>query len=376
MTHSACAAVLGAATEKLVELGKLKPGQTVLDLACGEGPVAWLAASRVRPGGRVVGVDQSEEALQVARRLVASASVSEIELQVGRAEALAFPDATFDVVFCQLGLELCESPARVLDEIMRVLKPGGRVVVMTLGAKERNRFLSLPYEALCATPRAATAPIASIDRYFQLGAPETLESLFQGAGLMEVRCQAVGVMLEVSNPEGLWQVAASLTGWPAADYALVSGYLERALPDAARLSMEVVLGLAVKPLDPSQAARPRSFDELVSAARLRVREITPFEARRAARSKDTIFLDIRENEELAAGTLPKAVHVPRGLLEALAPERLASRLTGIIVYSEDGRRSALAALRLQDLGYQNVWNLHGGFRAWKSNAYPVDRPAA
>ncbi len=376
MNHSACSAILGAATEKLVELGKLRPGQTVLDLACGEGPVAWLAAPRVRPGGRVVGVDQSEQALQVARNLVASAGVSEIELQVGRAEALEFPDETFDAVFCKFGLELCESPAHVLDEITRVLKPGGRVAVMTLGSKERNRFLTLPYEALYAAQRPAASPIASIDRYFQISAPETLESLFQGAGLIEARCQAVGVMLEVTNPAGLWQVAASFTGWPAADYALASAHLERELSGAAKLSMEVMLGLAVKPLDPRQTARPRSFEELVSATRLRVREITPFEARRAARSKDTIFLDIREKEELAAGTLPNAVHVPRGLLEALAPERLANRLTGIIVYSDDGRRSALAALRLQDLGYQNVWNLHGGFRAWKSNAYPVDRPPA
>lgn len=372
MRHSACAAILGAATEKLVELGKLRPGQTVLDLACGEGPVAWLAAPRVRPGGRVIGVDRSEEALRAARSLVASAGVAEIELQVGQAEALDFADATFDVVFCQLGLEMCESPARVLDEITRVLKPGGRMVVMALGTRERNRFLTLPYEALAAASR----PISAIDSYFQIGAPETLDALFQGAGLVEVRCQAVGVMLEVTNPESLWQVAASFTGWPEGEYASASAYLERALKDTTTLSMEVVLGLAVKPVDPDQAARPRSFDDLVSSARLRVREITPFEARRAARTKSTVFLDVREQEELAAGTLPSAVHVPRGLLELQAGERLPDLLTGIIVYSEDGRRSALAALRLQDLGYQNVWNLHGGFRAWKSSSYPIDRPAA
>lgn len=372
MTLSACAAILGAATEKLVELGKLKPGQTVLDLACGEGPVAWLVAPRVRPGGRVIGIDQSEEALQTARRVVESTGVSEIELRVGRAEALDFANETFDAVFCQFGLEMCASPGRVLDEIVRVLKPGGRVAVMTLGARDRNRFLTLPYEAL----RAAQRPLAAIDRHFQLGAPETLESLFQGAGLLEAKCQAVGVMLEVTSAEGLWQVAASLTGWPAGEYAPAAGYLERALRETSKLSMEVVLGLAVKPLDPAEAARPRSFDDLVSSSRLRIREITPFEARRAARAKGTIFLDIREPEELAGGVLPGAVHVPRGLLEALAPQRLPDLLTGIIVYSEDGRRSALAALRLQDLGYQNVWNLHGGFRAWKSNAYPVDRPAA
>jgi rhodanese-related sulfurtransferase len=370
MTHSACAAILSAATEKLVELGKLKPGQVVLDLACGEGPVAWLLAPRVRPGGRVVGVDPSEEAIATAQRLAETAGMHEIELHVGHAEALDFADETFDAVFCQLGLEQCDSPALVLDEITRVLKPGGRLAVMALGTRDRNRFLTLPYDAL----HAAGRPISPIDGYFQIGTAERLESLFNNAGLVEARCQAVGVMLEVSNPESLWQVATSVTGWPAEEYELAGGALAQALREGTKLSMEVLLGLAMKPVDPREAARPRSFDTLVSAVRLRVREITPFEARRAARAKNTVFLDIREREELAAGVLPSAVHVPRGLLELLAPERLPDPQTAIIVYSDDGRRSALAALRLQELGYQNVWNLHGGFRAWQSNAYPVDRP--
>jgi ubiquinone/menaquinone biosynthesis C-methylase UbiE/rhodanese-related sulfurtransferase len=370
MIHAACAAILGAATEKLVEFAKLRPGQTVLDLACGAGPVAWLAAPRVRPGGRVVSIDASEEAIQAARRLVESAGVSEVELRVGRAEALDFPDATFDAVLCQLGLEFCESPARVLDEIARVLKPGGCVAVMALGAKDRNRFLTLPYEALCAAQSRAP----SIDRYFQVGTAETLEEWFQGAGLMEARCQAVGVMLEVTNPESLWQVATSITGWPAGEYALASEHLARALRDTAKLSMEVVLGLAVKPVDPREAARPRSFDELVAATRLRVREITPFEARRAGKDKNLIFLDVREREEIGTGILPKAMHVPRGQMEMLVPQRTPDPKTPIIVYSDDGRRSVLAALRLQQLGYQNVWNLHGGFRAWHGNAYQIEHP--
>jgi rhodanese-related sulfurtransferase/protein-L-isoaspartate O-methyltransferase len=371
MGQSACAAILSAATEKLVELGKLKPGQAVLDLACGEAPVAWLVAPRVRPGGRVIAVDASEETLQAARRLLDSAGVTDIELQRGQAEALEFADETFDAVFCQLGLEMCESPARALQEMARVLKPGGRVIVMTLGARERNRFLTLPYEAL----RAAARPVADIDRCFQIGTAETLEALFQAAGLVEARCQAAGVMLEVSDPRSLWEVAASVAGWPAREYEIASASLEQALRADTKLSMEVVMGLAVKPMDPREAARPRTFDSLVAASRLRIREITPFEARRAARGKNTVFLDIREREELTAGILPSAVHVPRGMLELLAPQRLPDQQTTIIVYSDDGRRSALAALRLQELGYRNVWNLHGGFQSWRSSAYPVDRPA-
>lgn len=374
MMQPLCTAILSAATEKLVELGKLRPGHTVLDLACGEGPVAWLAALQVRPGGRVVGLDQSEAVLETAKRLAESEGMTEIELRVGRAEALDFPDATFDAVFCQLGLELCESPAHVLAEIARVLKPGGRVALMTLGARDRNEFLKLPYEAL----RAAQRPVAPLDRYFQISNAETLESLLKSAGLVESRCQNIGLRLEVSNHESLWQLAASIAGWPAGEYEFARDSLARALRDkagGASVSMEVLLALAIKPVDPREAVRPRSFDDLVTAARLRVRELTPFEARRTAKAKGTVFLDIREQEELGTGVLPNSVRVPRGLLEMLAPVRLPDPQTNIIVYGDDGRRSALAAQRLQELGYQNVWNLQGGFRAWLNNAYPVDRPA-
>ncbi|ACY16839.1 Rhodanese domain protein [Haliangium ochraceum DSM 14365] len=319
----------------------------------------------------MVGLDQSDEAIQAGRRLIDSLGVSDIELKVGSAEQLAFDDDTFDTVFCQLGLDVCAEPASVLREVVRVLKPGGRLAMLTLGSREKNQFLTLPYDAL----RAADRPVPSLDAHFQIRTATNLESLMQVAGLVDARCQTVGIMLDIANSKSLWDVAASVTGWSPDEYEHVREGLDRAcatVASGAKVSMEMLLSLAVKPIDPSEAARPRSFDSLVATTRSRIREVTPFEARRNARENDVVFLDVREEDELDAGTLPKAMHLPRGLLEIQASQQLPNPERSIIVYSASGRRSALAALRLQELGYKNVWSLYGGFRAWQGNAYPVE----
>ncbi|MCA8909796.1 MAG: methyltransferase domain-containing protein [Rhodospirillaceae bacterium] len=100
------------------------PGHAVLDVACGTGALAVAAAGRVGPGGRVVGLDANPQMLAVAR-----AKPVAVTWQEGRAEALPFEDASFDAVVSQFGLMFFDDPALALREMMRVLKPGGRLAV-------------------------------------------------------------------------------------------------------------------------------------------------------------------------------------------------------------------------------------------------------
>jgi ubiquinone/menaquinone biosynthesis C-methylase UbiE len=110
----------------LLEAAALQPGQRVLDVACGTGLVARLAAERVGPGGSVTGLDPSSDMIEAAR----TASPSAINWHVGDATSMPFPDETFDVVLCQLGLMFMQDRHAAAAEMLRVAAP---LVVNTPG---------------------------------------------------------------------------------------------------------------------------------------------------------------------------------------------------------------------------------------------------
>ena len=130
--------------EKVVELGRLKPGESVLDVGCGTGTLAIAAKRRVESTGRVCGIDASQEMIARARKKARKAGL-EIEFKNEVIEALSFTDAQFDAVLSTLMLHhlprgLREDGAR---EIRRILKPGGRVLVVDFGGTEQqNGFLA------------------------------------------------------------------------------------------------------------------------------------------------------------------------------------------------------------------------------------------
>lgn len=117
--------------EKTLDLAKLKPGESVLDIGCGTGTLAIVAKHRVSPAGRVYGVDASTEMLARASKKAKKAGV-EVMFKNGIVEGLPFPDGHFDVVFSTVMLHHLGRQARqeCAREVRRVLKPGGRVLVV------------------------------------------------------------------------------------------------------------------------------------------------------------------------------------------------------------------------------------------------------
>ncbi|MEO6602024.1 MAG: molybdopterin-synthase adenylyltransferase MoeB [Polyangiaceae bacterium] len=91
--------------------------------------------------------------------------------------------------------------------------------------------------------------------------------------------------------------------------------------------------------------------------------------------KPFTLVDVREKDEVRAGYIPGAVHVPRGFLEMQAEQKLPSKTDEIIVYCAGGTRSAFAAKTLSELGYENVTSANPGFVRWKDLKYPVEMPA-
>ncbi len=114
-------------------LGPIRAGESVLDLGCGAGFDAFIAAQLVGPAGRVVGIDLSPEMLAVARAGQAEAGFPEVEFREASVEALPFPDASFDVALSNGVLNLVPDKPAALREIFRVLRPGGRLQACDIG---------------------------------------------------------------------------------------------------------------------------------------------------------------------------------------------------------------------------------------------------
>lgn len=110
-------------------MGRLKPDEVVLDIGCGAGFDTLMAASQVGPSGRVIAVDMTEAMLQKARAGAQAAGLSNIEFRRGYAETLPVEDASIDVVISTGVINLCPDKMAVMQEIHRVLKPGGRIQV-------------------------------------------------------------------------------------------------------------------------------------------------------------------------------------------------------------------------------------------------------
>ena len=117
----------------VADAAEVGPGKSVLDVACGTGVLACAAADRVGPSGAVVGLDPSEEMLAVARR-----KDDTIEWLMGHAEAIPFPDESFEAVVSQFGLMFFENKAASLREMMRVLRPGGHLAVAVCDCLEHS----------------------------------------------------------------------------------------------------------------------------------------------------------------------------------------------------------------------------------------------
>jgi SAM-dependent methyltransferase len=108
-------------------LGDLRTGQTVLDLGSGAGLDAILAARRVGAGGRVIGVDMTEDMIRKAQRNATSLGLTNAEFRLADLERLPVDDDTVDVAITNGVFNLCPDKPRVLAEVFRVLRPAGRL---------------------------------------------------------------------------------------------------------------------------------------------------------------------------------------------------------------------------------------------------------
>jgi SAM-dependent methyltransferase len=111
-------------------LGRIHKGETVLDIGCGGGVDTFFAAVMVGPKGKAVGIDMIPEMLKRARKNLRQTNIKNATFQEATAEDLPFPDESFDVVISNGVFNLVPDKARGLAEVFRVLKPGGRLMIV------------------------------------------------------------------------------------------------------------------------------------------------------------------------------------------------------------------------------------------------------
>ena len=129
-----------------IELSGVRAGMTVLDLAGGTGDLTKAFAKRVGANGKVVLADINESMVRVGRdRLLDEGVGAQVEYAIANAEALAFPDNTFDVVTMAFGLRNVTHKDKALAEIARVLKPGGQAMILEF-SKVHQPLLSKMYD--------------------------------------------------------------------------------------------------------------------------------------------------------------------------------------------------------------------------------------
>jgi ubiquinone/menaquinone biosynthesis C-methylase UbiE len=225
-----------ALTARLLALASPRPGERVLELACGTGGVGIAAAELVGPIGEVVLSDVAPEMTAIAAaRARGLANVSARSLDLERIDE---PDDAFDVVLCREGLMFAVDPVAAAAELRRVLRPGGRVAVAVWGPRERNPWLAVVFDAVSAAVGAPVPP-PGIPGPFSLDDAGRLTDVLAAGGLDGVKVEEVAVPLRAGSFDEWFTRTSAIAGPLAARLA--------AMPEGPRAALRARLQDATAP---------------------------------------------------------------------------------------------------------------------------------
>lgn len=218
---------LGPQGEAIIEHLAPQGTQTILDIAAGTGEPGLRIAQKL-DGGKVVITDLAEGMLQVAVEKAARLGLTNVEFKEADANALPFADNSFDAVSCRLGYMFFPDMAQAASEMVRVLKPGGRIATTVWAEPEKNSFVTITMGTInkhIPTP----PPPPGAPGIFRCAQPGFVSDLFKAAGLKNVSERDVPCPMPVNGPEQFWEwqtevaapVVAALSGANAETVAKV-----------------------------------------------------------------------------------------------------------------------------------------------------------
>ena len=185
--------------EEAIAASQLKPGATILDVACGPGTLALKVASMA---SKVHGIDFSESMLAVFRRKIAEAGHRNIELHCGDAQALPYADATFDAAISLFGLMFFPDRSQGFAEIHRTLKPGGRVAITSWAPVDQSPAMQTMFGALRAIKPDLPQPQRSVTT---LENPERFMQEMEEAGFRNIEIRSVTKGFPVTTIPEFWE---------------------------------------------------------------------------------------------------------------------------------------------------------------------------
>jgi SAM-dependent methyltransferase len=198
-------------TERMLELTAPRPGERVLELACGPGSVGIAAAPLVGDDGEVVVSDVATEMTAIAAARAEARGLRNVTARDLDLEAIDEPDEAFDVVLCREAIMLVPDPDRAASEIRRVLRPGGRAAIAVWGPRDRNPWLAVVFRAI-GEQLGVPVPPPNVPGPFSLDDADTFASLLFGAGLSEVAVNEVMVPLRADSIQEWSSRVAALAG--------------------------------------------------------------------------------------------------------------------------------------------------------------------
>ena len=200
---------LAPAQRCLIELADAQPGEQVLDIACGTGLVTFPLAKAVGPTGAVAATDISQAMVDIVQERAQDSGLEWVRSVRTDAEDLTmFKDNQFDLVACALGLMYFPDTLKAIEEVHRVLKPGGRAVFAVWGARKHCGWAEI-FPIVDARVKSEVCPL-----FFRLGTGDVLSGEMRQAGFSPIRDERIRTKLPYVNANAA--ADAAFVGGPVA----------------------------------------------------------------------------------------------------------------------------------------------------------------
>ena len=199
---------LEPAQTRMLALAGIRPGDHVLDIACGTGLVTFRAAEMAGSTGRVVGLDISGEMVGRARQRATEFNLANVSFERAGAEDLPMEDDSFDVALSALGLMYVPDPAVAVAQMRRILRKGGTVAAAVWGQREHCGWAGI-FPIVDARVKTEVCPL-----FFGLGTGDSLRRTFESVGFERIASERISTILRYES--GREALEAAFAGGPVA----------------------------------------------------------------------------------------------------------------------------------------------------------------